>query len=42
MPGGSALALASALALHLLLPCAGQSHREEAERIMSSTPVIDG
>ncbi|XP_075289526.1 dipeptidase 1 [Opisthocomus hoazin] len=42
MPGGSALALASALVLHLLLPCAGQSHREEAERIMSSTPVIDG
>ncbi|KAM7101049.1 dipeptidase 1 isoform 7-T8 [Ciconia maguari] len=40
MPGGSMLALA--LALHLLLPCAGQHHREEAERIMMTTPVIDG
>ncbi|XP_074769362.1 dipeptidase 1 [Athene noctua] len=40
MPGGSTLVLA--LALRLLLPCAGQSHREEAERIMTTTPVIDG
>ncbi|KAM9228157.1 dipeptidase 1 [Leptosomus discolor] len=40
MPGGSVLVLA--LALGLLLPCAGQSHREEAERIMTTTPVIDG
>ncbi|XP_075367230.1 dipeptidase 1 [Mycteria americana] len=40
MPGGSVLALA--LALRLLLPCAGQHHREEAERIMVTTPVIDG
>lgn len=40
MPGGSALVLA--LALRLLLPCAGQHHREEAERIMTTTPVIDG
>lgn len=40
MPGGSVLALA--LALRLLLPCTGQHHREEAERIMTTTPVIDG
>ncbi|NXG24982.1 DPEP1 Dipeptidase, partial [Grallaria varia] len=26
----------------LALPCAGQQHWEEAERIMSTTPVIDG
>lgn len=42
MPGGSTLALALALALHLLLPCAGQHHLEEAKRIMETTPVIDG
>ncbi|KAM6118047.1 dipeptidase 1 [Pterocles gutturalis] len=40
MPGGSVLALV--LALCLLLPCAGQWHRQEAERIMATTPVIDG
>lgn len=40
MPGGSVLALA--LVLCLLLPCTGQHHREEAERIMTTTPVIDG
>ncbi|KAM6250565.1 LOW QUALITY PROTEIN: dipeptidase 1 [Spheniscus humboldti] len=39
MPGGSVLALA--LALRLLLPCT-EHHREEAERIMTTTPVIDG
>ncbi|XP_027600374.1 dipeptidase 1 isoform X1 [Pipra filicauda] len=31
-----------ALALALALPCAGQQYREEAERIMTTTPVIDG
>ncbi|XP_064884810.1 dipeptidase 1 [Columba livia] len=40
MPGGNMLALA--LALRLLLPCTGQHHQEEAERIMAITPVIDG
>lgn len=34
--------LALALALRLLLPCTGQHHQEEAERIMATTPVIDG
>ncbi|XP_068267489.1 dipeptidase 1 [Nyctibius grandis] len=38
MPDGKVLVLVLALAL----PCAGQSHREEAERIMATTPVIDG
>ncbi|XP_067158958.1 dipeptidase 1 [Apteryx mantelli] len=32
----------SVLVLCLLLPCRGQLHRDEAERIMNSTPVIDG
>ncbi|XP_074014077.1 dipeptidase 1 [Numenius arquata] len=41
MPGGS-MVLVLALVLRLLLPCAGQHHREEAERIMTTTPVIDG
>uniref|UniRef100_A0A8B9MNI0 Dipeptidase n=1 Tax=Accipiter nisus TaxID=211598 RepID=A0A8B9MNI0_9AVES len=40
MPGCSVLALA--LVLCLLPPCTGQHHREEAERIMTTTPVIDG
>lgn len=40
MPGRSAVVLA--LALRLLLPSAGQQYREEAERIMTTTPVIDG
>uniref|UniRef100_A0A8B9FDJ3 Dipeptidase n=1 Tax=Amazona collaria TaxID=241587 RepID=A0A8B9FDJ3_9PSIT len=40
MPGRSVVVLA--LALRLLLPSAGQQHREEAERIMTTTPVIDG
>ncbi|XP_009082242.1 PREDICTED: dipeptidase 1 [Acanthisitta chloris] len=30
------------LALTLALPSAGQQHEEEAQRIMSTTPVIDG
>ncbi|KAM6300704.1 dipeptidase 1 [Aegotheles albertisi] len=38
MPGRRVLVLALVLAL----PCAGQNHREEAERIMRATPVIDG
>ncbi|XP_068006856.1 dipeptidase 1 [Melanerpes formicivorus] len=42
MPGRSVLVLALALAPCLFLPCTGQQHLEEAERIMSSTPVIDG
>ncbi|RMC09363.1 hypothetical protein DUI87_14371 [Hirundo rustica rustica] len=33
---------ALALALALALPGAGQQHLEEAERIMTTTPVIDG
>uniref|UniRef100_A0A672U9S9 Dipeptidase n=1 Tax=Strigops habroptila TaxID=2489341 RepID=A0A672U9S9_STRHB len=40
MPGRSAVVLA--LVLRLLLPSAGQQHREEAERIMTTTPLIDG
>ncbi|XP_033928775.1 dipeptidase 1 [Melopsittacus undulatus] len=40
MPGRTAVVLV--LALPLLLPSAGQQHREEAERIMTTTPVIDG
>ncbi|XP_063190933.1 dipeptidase 1 [Chroicocephalus ridibundus] len=40
MPGGSVVM--AVLALRLLLPCTGQHHREEAERIMTTTPVIDG
>lgn len=40
MPGCSVLALV--LVLCLLPPCTGQHHREEAERIMTTTPVIDG
>ncbi|GAB0195393.1 dipeptidase 1 [Grus japonensis] len=40
MPGGRVLVLA--LALRLLLPCAGQNYQEEAKRIMTTTPVIDG
>lgn len=42
MPGGSVAVLALALGPCLLLPCAGQRYREEAERIMRTTPVIDG
>ncbi|XP_071423397.1 dipeptidase 1 isoform X2 [Pithys albifrons albifrons] len=42
MPGRMMLVMALALALALALPCAGQQHREEAERIMTNTPVIDG
>ncbi|XP_054245468.1 dipeptidase 1 [Indicator indicator] len=42
MPGRRVLALVLALAPCLILPCTGQQHLEEAERIMSSTPVIDG
>lgn len=30
------------LLLCLLLPCSGQTFLQEAERIMDSTPVIDG
>ncbi|XP_029821394.1 dipeptidase 1 [Manacus vitellinus] len=40
MPDRSVWVLA--LALALALPCAGQQYREEAERIMTTTPVIDG
>lgn len=40
MPGRSVWALA--LALALALPSTGQQHLEEAERIMTTTPVIDG
>ncbi|XP_030811909.1 dipeptidase 1 isoform X4 [Camarhynchus parvulus] len=40
MPGGSVWVLV--LALALALPSTGQQHLEEAERIMSTTPVIDG
>ncbi|KAM8983751.1 dipeptidase 1 [Ara ararauna] len=40
MPGRSVVVLV--LVLRLLLPSAGQQHREEAERIMTTTPVIDG
>ncbi|KAM9507246.1 dipeptidase 1 [Guaruba guarouba] len=40
MPGRSVVVLV--LALRLLLPSAGQQHQEEAERIMTTTPVIDG
>ncbi|KAL9839731.1 LOW QUALITY PROTEIN: dipeptidase 1 [Geothlypis trichas] len=38
MPGGSVWVLVLALAL----PSTGQQHLEEARRIMSTTPVIDG
>lgn len=38
MPGGSVWLLVLALAL----PSTGQQHLEEAERIMTATPVIDG
>ncbi|XP_074406795.1 dipeptidase 1 isoform X2 [Zonotrichia albicollis] len=38
MPGGSVWVLVLALAL----PSTGQQHLQEAERIMSTTPVIDG
>ncbi|XP_066050873.1 dipeptidase 1 [Chamaea fasciata] len=38
MPGGSVWVLLLALAL----PSTGQQHLEEAERIMTTTPVIDG
>ncbi|OWK56743.1 Dipeptidase 1 [Lonchura striata] len=37
-----ALTLALVLALVLALPSTGEQHLEEAERIMSTTPVIDG
>ncbi|XP_050167231.1 LOW QUALITY PROTEIN: dipeptidase 1 [Myiozetetes cayanensis] len=40
MPDRSVWVLA--LALVLALPCAGQQYRDEAERIMTDTPVIDG
>ncbi|KAJ7399235.1 Dipeptidase 1 [Pitangus sulphuratus] len=40
MPDRSVWVLA--LALVLALPCAGQQYRDEAERIMMDTPVIDG
>ncbi|XP_017671620.1 PREDICTED: dipeptidase 1 [Lepidothrix coronata] len=40
MPDRSVWVLA--LALVLALPCVGQQYREEAERIMTTTPVIDG
>ncbi|XP_061333323.1 dipeptidase 1 [Pezoporus flaviventris] len=42
MPGRSTVGLVLVLALPLILPIAGQQHREEAERIMTTTPVIDG
>ncbi|XP_030313407.1 dipeptidase 1 isoform X2 [Calypte anna] len=38
MPAGRVLVLV----LAAVLCCAGQNHREEAERIMATTPVIDG
>ncbi|XP_061863473.1 dipeptidase 1 [Colius striatus] len=38
MPDGTVLVLA----LCLFLSCAGQQYQEEAERIMTTTPVIDG
>lgn len=38
MRGGSVWMLVLALAL----PSTGQQHLEEAERIMTTTPVIDG
>lgn len=38
MPGRSVWVLVLALAL----PSTGQQHLDEAERIMATTPVIDG
>lgn len=40
MPGRSVWVLV--LVLALALPSTGQQHLEEAERIMTTTPVIDG